>query len=740
MSARSILKLFGSAQAPDTSATEVTAFHPSLFTNLKSATAPLTVLQSKEARIVGYARRSSKKEESDSIDRQRRVLEEYAQRRFGRALDEFYSDASVSGRTANRPGYKRLLEDARTGRITHVVVEDIDRIARSLRIAAEFKEHCDTYEVTIHSVYKGGEVENSDVAIRGFMSADQVTTMRKRSMEGTRKKARMGLVVGAMPFGYVRASSAKGDWKVDESKRKLIEAIYDARIDGMECSLIARILNAREITQRSGHGLWVAKTVKDLLCNTKYMGVQVYGVVSQQLDRELGKTVAQDSRPENLIIADAPQLAIVDKAKWHAAFQSLQAPTRQTLKRPHTLLNSEHTLCANCGAKMRNGRTRRTDAWELRCKASDCRERAGHRVNSVEEQLIGAVKQVLDDPRYEAAFEAQLEVEHDRICRELADRRKALQNRIQALDTDIEELIDLAVDLTKRRKLDSVESRDELHSFESDRLTRRVSKAEAELRAAREEYTMLPRAPQKLDPAKRSRLVEALDRAMSARGSTEPRSAMEDEFLMQAEAAIGNLVEYVKIGTVFPGRAARYEFVIRLEPIFGDAIKSIGGERRTIVTVVHPQVPSLAHRGYIGEEASIAYTNRLLAATDEQFAVVEPAISQRVRKKLRRISWTTRQFVDLVFMMTRASVRADFLRFVTDPHTARVVSFLVTSSMASRDGTWMRMFAILRKSFPQLHAEMNPDAFPALHAYKQQCEANLRGKRQAACEEPKRAA
>lgn len=711
--ARSIIQLFGSAKTPDTATAEGTAFGLSLFTNRKSASAPLSVLQSTEIRIVGYARRSSRKDESDSIDRQRRALEEYAQHRFGRALDEFYHDASFSGRTSNRPGYKKILEDAKAGKFSHVVVEDIDRIARSLRIAAEFKEHCDAYDVKIHSVYKGGEVENSDVAIRGFMSADQVEKMRKRTMEGARKKAKLGHVVGMMPFGYIRASAVKGDWKVDESKRKLIEQIYDARIDGMECSLIARILNVREITQRSGHGLWVSAQVKDLLCNPKYMGVQVFGMASKEVVNDAGEA----DRPENLIIADAPKLAIVDKAKWHAAFRTLQQPTRQKLMRPHALLNSEHTLCANCGAKMRTARYIHKEGWELRCKATDCRERAGHCVTTTEQQLFRAVRQVLDNPRYDEAFEAQLEVEYDRVSRELADRRKAMEHRIKSLDAEVVVLIDLLVDMEKRKKLQGEEEQGGLRGIDSGRLTQRINMMEDELRAARAEYTMLPSVAEKLDRTKRSRLRDALDRIMAARASKEPRSGTEDEFLLQAEAAIGNLVEHVKIGTVFPGRAVRYEFVMRLEPVFGEAIKAVDVPRHTIVTVVHPSTPSNSIGGFIQEQACAAFNDRVLAATDEQFAAVEPAISQRVRKKLGSVSWTTRQFVDLVFLMTLSSVRMEFLRFITEPSIATAVSIVIKSSMASDDGTWNRMFAIVKKSFPELYADMAPDGFVAHHLY-----------------------
>lgn len=711
MSARAILKHFGEAKAAATVVTEATSTGVGFIANLKT-TSSLQVIRSKEARVVGYARRSSKKDGSDSIDRQRRELEEYSMRRFGRPLDQFYHDASISGRTANRPGLKQLLQDAAGGRFTHIIVEDIDRIARTLRIAAEFKEQCDGWGIVIHSAYKGAAIEDSDVAIRGFLSADQVRVMRERSMEGKRKKVENGQAIGLMPFGYIRASNNKGDWKIDETKRHLIESIFHARIDGMGLHVMARILNAREITQKTGHGNWTTASVKDLICNPKYMGVHVYGVASSRLDPKNGKQVVTPNPSENWVVKDVPEWAVVSKNKWNAAFESLNKPTQQKLVRPHTLLNSEHTTCANCGWKMRSVRVLKEDVWDLRCTQGNCRERSGHKVSFVEDQMLRAVKVVLDDPRYDAAFEEQLELEHDRISRELAERRASTEKLVQELDDELEVLLDLGFDLKKRKRLDSNVEKDELHSFESERLTRRVDRTKSKLRSAQYQLAMLPDVPERFDRTKRAHLLQAYERIVASRSSNEPRADVDEQLICEAEAAIGNLVKSVKIGTIYPGRVATYQIEMRLQPIFGDMVADIDGGCRTITKRVHPAALSHTDRGIFANEASNAFANRVHGSSDEQFATLEAALSPQIRAKLAMTSWTPRDFVDLVLLVAKCSVTAQFLRLSMPRNDAKTVWTILRASLSGGDGTWARLFAIMERQYPHLYAEMDPHGFP----------------------------
>jgi DNA invertase Pin-like site-specific DNA recombinase len=78
-----------------------------------------------------YARFSIEKQSEHSIADQIRVCERLAER-CGFEVVERYSDAAVSGGTANRVGYQRLLDAARHREVDVIVAEDTSRLWRLL--------------------------------------------------------------------------------------------------------------------------------------------------------------------------------------------------------------------------------------------------------------------------------------------------------------------------------------------------------------------------------------------------------------------------------------------------------------------------------------------------------------------------------------------------------------------------------------------------------------------------------
>lgn len=87
-----------------------------------------------------YARYSSDNQRDASIEDQVRAC----RARIGRegwSPVATYSDRAVSGASRLRPGYQRLLEDARTGRFDVVVAEALDRLSRDQEDTAALHKH-----------------------------------------------------------------------------------------------------------------------------------------------------------------------------------------------------------------------------------------------------------------------------------------------------------------------------------------------------------------------------------------------------------------------------------------------------------------------------------------------------------------------------------------------------------------------------------------------------------------------
>ena len=120
-------------------------------------------------RAVIYARYSSHNQRDASIEDQIEVCRTRINAE-GWGLTQTYTDRAISGATSLRPGYQRLLEDARAARFDVVVSEALDRLSRDQEdIAWLFKQlsFSDILFVTLSE----GEVTGPQVGLRGTMNA-----------------------------------------------------------------------------------------------------------------------------------------------------------------------------------------------------------------------------------------------------------------------------------------------------------------------------------------------------------------------------------------------------------------------------------------------------------------------------------------------------------------------------------------------------------------------------------------
>ena len=96
-----------------------------------------------EKQIAGlYLRLSQEDErqgESLSIENQRYILRKYAEENNIEVYGE-YIDDGISGTTFNRPEVQRLLDDAKTGVISTIIVKDLSRFGRNYIEVGQYLE------------------------------------------------------------------------------------------------------------------------------------------------------------------------------------------------------------------------------------------------------------------------------------------------------------------------------------------------------------------------------------------------------------------------------------------------------------------------------------------------------------------------------------------------------------------------------------------------------------------------
>src|ERR1700752_421453 len=105
-------------------------------------------------RTVIYARYSTDLQREASIEDQVRVCRQRIDRE-GWSLVSTYIDAPSSGASRLRPGYQKLLEDARAGAFDVVVAEALDRLSRDQEDVAGLYKHLSFSGVTLVTVAEG---------------------------------------------------------------------------------------------------------------------------------------------------------------------------------------------------------------------------------------------------------------------------------------------------------------------------------------------------------------------------------------------------------------------------------------------------------------------------------------------------------------------------------------------------------------------------------------------------------
>lgn len=322
--------------------------------------------------------------ESLSIENQKLILERYANEKGFEIIDE-YIDDGYSGTNFNRPGVKRLLEDAQSGRIDTIIVKDLSRFGRNYIEVGQYTEYIfPAYNVRFIAVN-----DNVDSAIQKDDDLD--TTPLKNIFNewhsaSTSRKIRRVIEAGARagkyracyaPYGYVKGTDEKKLPVIDEPAASNVRRMFEMRASGISPNKIAQTFNDEHIpipsdykeekfgitNTRRSHHLWSCATVKQILNNPIYLGHLVQ-MRTTTVSYKNKKSIKRD--PEDMVTIYNTHEAIVSQKVWDKC-REMEASVSQGKKNNSGIVQplSGLAYCVDCGAKMHlgwnNTRHKRTD-------------------------------------------------------------------------------------------------------------------------------------------------------------------------------------------------------------------------------------------------------------------------------------------------------------------------------------------------------------------------------------------
>ncbi len=395
---------------------------------------------------------------------------------------ETYSDRGLSGASHLRPGYQRLLEDARVNQFDVVVAEGLDRISRDQEHIAAFFKQMRFQGIPIVTVAEG-EISELHIGLKGTMSSLFLKDLAQKTHRGLEGRVRKGKSAGGVTYGYdvVRdigadGSISTGDRRVNGDQSEIVQRIFRDYSHGMSPRAIATNLNEEGIP--GPRGTWGASTIygnhqrgTGILNNELYIGRLVWNRQRFVKDPDSGKRQARPNPPEDWVIEDVSELRIVSDDLWNAV-KARQEKTRNAAisdgikklgrtKRARHLFSGMLT-CGCCG-----GGITQVGKQYYGCSAhknkGTCDNRLTIKRTDLEDRVLSGLKEQLLHPDLIAEFTKAYQEEYNRLAGSIQQERSNTTRDLARIERKIAHLIDAISDgmfhTSMKEKLTALEAR-----------------------------------------------------------------------------------------------------------------------------------------------------------------------------------------------------------------------------------------------------------------------------------------
>ncbi len=435
-------------------------------------------------RAVIYARYSTQLQRDASIEDQIRVCRERIDHESWTYL-HVYTDRGLSGASRLRPGYQKLLEDARDGQFDVVVAEALDRLSRDQEDIAGLYKQLSFAGIQLVTLAEG-EINELHVGLKGTMNALFLKDLAQKTHRGLEGRVRQGLSGGGIAFGYdvVRESDARrepirGKRRINEAEAAIVRRIFQEFAQGSSPKAIAHALNRECVPGPSGrtwgpstiYGNWRRGT--GILNNELYVGRLVWNRQRFIKDPTSGKRQARLNPEHEWIVEDVPHLRIIDDDLWNRVKERQQRTRKQVVKAPGNIraeqarrpryLLSGLIKCGVCGGGFSMGGAKRYVCSTARNKGT-CSNNLTIRRDELESKVLTGlsrelmhpdlVKEFIDEYHREVnRLAADRDRDRDRLVRDLEKTNRYLKRIVQAIKDGVPALAlkDEMMDLESRK-------------------------------------------------------------------------------------------------------------------------------------------------------------------------------------------------------------------------------------------------------------------------------------------------
>ena len=309
--------------------------------------------------------------ESNSIQNQKKYLEEYARQKGLRNIRHFYDDG-YSGTNFNRPGFAALLEEIEAGRVETLVVKDLSRFGRNYLQVGYYTEILFPKKgvrfIAINNNVDSATPQDNDFTpflniMNEWYAKD--TSNKIKAIFKSRMKDGMRCS-GSIPYGYKRKPDDKQTLIVDEPAAEVVSKIFRLACQGNSTTAIADALTAEQVLIPAAYAAlhnpkncrhknvtdpyrWNATTVGYILDRQEYLGHTVLG---KSICENFKTKQRRAATPDELMIFPDTHEAIIDQDTWDIARKVRMKKKPRVANGTYSHRLSGLVYCADCGARM----------------------------------------------------------------------------------------------------------------------------------------------------------------------------------------------------------------------------------------------------------------------------------------------------------------------------------------------------------------------------------------------------
>lgn len=301
-------------------------------------------------RVAAYCRVSTDSDDQvNSFLNQVRYYTDFIRTSDKMELVDIYADEGITGTSLNkREDFKRMLNDARLGKIDRIYVKSVQRFARNSLECLESVRKLAEYGASVY--FENDRIDTKSMSsemilyIKSAFAQNDSLNFSKRMATSYRMKMEDGnFITYNAPYGYRLET---GSLVIIEEEAVIVVRIFDMYLAGKGMGQIAAILNREGVYSREGK--WNTTHIRYILSNEKYIGdallqktytPEILPLRNRKNNGEKDKFYVTNSHP-----------AIISREVFEAAQQRLKEREQYAPKKPkQQYLLSRMIYCNECG-------------------------------------------------------------------------------------------------------------------------------------------------------------------------------------------------------------------------------------------------------------------------------------------------------------------------------------------------------------------------------------------------------